>query len=66
MTPHSYATGAMDGMPKEVIDGFISMVPMQRIGKSEEVAAAALFLASQDSSYTTGAEIFVDGGAAQV
>jgi NAD(P)-dependent dehydrogenase (short-subunit alcohol dehydrogenase family) len=53
-------------MPKEVIDGFIASVPMQRIGKSEEVAAAALFLASADSSYTTGSEIFVDGGLAQV
>jgi NAD(P)-dependent dehydrogenase (short-subunit alcohol dehydrogenase family) len=56
----------MDSMPKEAIDGFVTVVPMQRIGKSEEVAAAALFLASDDSSYTTGSEIFVDGGAAQV
>ena len=66
ISPGPIATAAMDGMPKEMIDGFISGVPMQRIGKSEEVAAAALFLASEDSSYTTGAEIFVDGGAAQV
>jgi len=66
ISPGPIATAAMDGMPKEMIDQIVSMVPMQRIGKSEEVAAAALFLASDDSTYTTGSEIFVDGGAAQV
>ena len=66
ISPGPIATGAMKDMPKEVIDGFVATVPMQRIGQSEEVAAAALFLASDDSSYTTGSEIFVDGGAAQI
>jgi NAD(P)-dependent dehydrogenase (short-subunit alcohol dehydrogenase family) len=37
-----------------------------RIGKPEEVAAAALFLASDESSFMTGSEMFVDGGFAQV
>jgi NAD(P)-dependent dehydrogenase (short-subunit alcohol dehydrogenase family) len=44
----------------------LERVPMGRVGTSEEVAAAALFLASDESSFTTGAEIFVDGGMAQV
>lgn len=40
----------------------IEMVPMQRIGKPEEVAAAAAWLASDESSYVTGITMFVDGG----
>lgn len=56
-------------VPQEQIDGmasnFPSMVPLGRFGNSEEVAQTALFLASSDSSYITGAEIPVDGGFAQ-
>jgi NAD(P)-dependent dehydrogenase (short-subunit alcohol dehydrogenase family) len=37
-------------------------VPMGRFGLAEEMAKAALFLASDDSSYITGAEFLVDGG----
>jgi NAD(P)-dependent dehydrogenase (short-subunit alcohol dehydrogenase family) len=39
---------------------------MARMGKPEEVAKAALYLASDDSSFVTGIELFVDGGRAQV
>jgi NAD(P)-dependent dehydrogenase (short-subunit alcohol dehydrogenase family) len=47
-------------------DGHISIIPMGRIGKPCEIAAAALFLASDDSSFVTCIELFVDGGTAQV
>lgn len=41
-------------------------VPLGRFGKPEEIAKAAVFLASDDASYITGVELFVDGGFAQV
>ena len=46
--------------------GFAQTVPMGRMGHAEEIAKAVLFLVSEESSYVTGIELFVDGGMAQV
>ena len=54
------------GVPKEVKDQFVALIPMGRIGEPDEIATAALFLASSDSSFVTGIELFVDGGYAQI
>jgi NAD(P)-dependent dehydrogenase (short-subunit alcohol dehydrogenase family) len=43
-----------------------SLVPLDRIGTPDEIAKAALFLASDDSSFVAGIELFVDGGSAAV
>jgi NAD(P)-dependent dehydrogenase (short-subunit alcohol dehydrogenase family) len=50
----------------DVIARIVSTVPMERMGEPDEVAKAALFLASDDSSFVTGTELFVDGGRAQI
>jgi NAD(P)-dependent dehydrogenase (short-subunit alcohol dehydrogenase family) len=44
----------------------VNTVPMKRMGSSDEVAKAVSFLASNESSYVTGIELFVDGGLAQI
>jgi len=49
-------------MPKEEIRGFEEIIPQGRLGKPEEVAYAALFLASEESSHVTGHTLVVDGG----
>ena len=66
LSPGTIDTGVFVGVPKEVKDQFVAQIPMGRIGKSEEIATAALFLASSDSSFVTGIELFVDGGTAQI
>ena len=44
----------------------VATVPLGRIGVPDDVATAAVFLASGDSGYVTGIELFVDGGVAQI
>jgi NAD(P)-dependent dehydrogenase (short-subunit alcohol dehydrogenase family) len=54
-------TGKKDAMMAE----FEKQVPLGRLGRPEDVARMALFLASDESSFMTGSEVFVDGGHAQ-
>ncbi|MGH7840116.1 MAG: SDR family NAD(P)-dependent oxidoreductase [Candidatus Binataceae bacterium] len=55
-------TEMVDIIPKDMRAGFGAMVPLRREGTAEDVARLVLFLASDDSSYCTGAEFIVDGG----
>lgn len=48
------------------LDSFSSSIPLGRVGEPGEIAKAALFLASDDSSFVNGVELFADGGKAQV
>jgi len=54
------------GWSEEQVEQFktniLNTVPLRRIGNQEDVAKAVAFLASDDSSYITGIELFVDGG----
>jgi NAD(P)-dependent dehydrogenase (short-subunit alcohol dehydrogenase family) len=51
---------------KQMLESIVNRVPMGRFGQPDEIARAAVFLASDDSTFVTGIELFVDGGAAQV
>ena len=72
LAPGHTATDIMRkaGIPPESIDGINariqSQVPAGRIGTGDDIAKAALFLASDDASYVTGIELTIDGGWAQV
>ena len=48
--------------PKEVMEALMQRIPLKRIGRPEEVSALVVFLASEESSYVTGATFYVDGG----
>jgi NAD(P)-dependent dehydrogenase (short-subunit alcohol dehydrogenase family) len=49
-----------------MLDQMASELPLGRVADPDEIASAALFLASDDSSFVTGAELFADGGQAQI
>ena len=70
LSPGPTATAARSGWPEEQFEQFkksvINSVPMGRMGNPDEIAKAVAFLASDDSSYITGIELFVDGGIAQI
>lgn len=66
LSPGPIDTPMLAGATEEVRTRLKSMIPLGRLGRSEEVAAAALFLASDESSFIAGAELCVDGGMAQV
>ena len=66
LSPGPVDTPAVQKSTKEVIQQIVSKVPLNRIGKSEEIAGAAAFLASDDAGFVNGAELFADGGLAQV
>lgn len=66
LSPGTIDTPALDPLGADAKAQFASMVPRGEIGRPEEIATAALFLASSDSSFVNGVELFVDGGTAQI
>jgi NAD(P)-dependent dehydrogenase (short-subunit alcohol dehydrogenase family) len=66
VSPGPINTSLANRQAVEVIARIVSTIPMGRMGQPEEVARVALFLASDDSSFVTGIELFVDGGRAQI
>jgi NAD(P)-dependent dehydrogenase (short-subunit alcohol dehydrogenase family) len=72
VSPGPIETPAIDGLAKTEEEakqfkaGMAASVPLGRIGDPDEIAKAVTFLASDDASYVTGIELFVDGGMAQV
>ncbi|MCS3422782.1 NAD(P)-dependent dehydrogenase (short-subunit alcohol dehydrogenase family) [Rahnella sp. BIGb0603] len=66
VAPGPVDTEMMAAASEELRRGLTDAIPLGRLGKPDEVASAALFLASDESSYIAGAEICVDGGLTQV
>jgi len=66
LSPGPIATNALANLPAEAKEYFRSGIPRKELGRSEEIATVALFLASDDSTFVNGSEICVDGGMAQI
>jgi len=72
ISPGPIKTPILDGLAETdeqrqgIFQQLTSMVPLGRMGEPDEIGKAAVFLASQDASFIAGAELFVDGGSAQV
>jgi NAD(P)-dependent dehydrogenase (short-subunit alcohol dehydrogenase family) len=65
-TPGLAGLAANEGQKQAMLAQFSAEVPLGRIAQPEEIARVVVFLASDDASYISGIELFVDGGAVQV
>ena len=65
-TPGLRGLGQTEEQGKQIVTSLVTTNPLGRMGDPDEIAKAVVFLASDDSSFITGIELFVDGGEAQV
>ena len=65
-TPGYNLIGLTDEQVQEFVDSQANTIPLGRVGTPDEIAKAVIFLASDDSSFVNGIELFVDGGMAQI
>jgi NAD(P)-dependent dehydrogenase (short-subunit alcohol dehydrogenase family) len=66
ISPGPIDTPILDPLGPEAKEGFTALIPRGEIGRPEEIATVALFLASSDSSFVNGVELYVDGGMSQI
>ena len=66
LSPGTIDTPILDPLGEEAKEFFKSQIPRGEMGRPGEIATVAMFLASSDSSFVNGIELFVDGGTAQV
>jgi NAD(P)-dependent dehydrogenase (short-subunit alcohol dehydrogenase family) len=71
LSPGATETAGLHGLAQteeqaQELNALISTIPLGRMAAADEIAKVAVFLASDDSSYVTGIELFVDGGMAQI
>ncbi|CUX02225.1 SDR family oxidoreductase [Rhizobium pusense] len=66
VAPGPTDTAMFAAASNEVRETLTRLIPLGRMGRTDEVASAALFLASEEASFITGAELPVDGGMAQI
>src|SRR5699024_1488908 len=62
VAPRFISTDMTDALTDEHRDGMLSMIPLEKLGKVEDVASVVRFLASDDANYITGQTIHIDGG----
>ncbi|MGE8205172.1 3-oxoacyl-ACP reductase FabG [Heyndrickxia sp. NPDC080065] len=62
VAPGFTETNMVASVPEKVVDSMKAMIPLQRLGKPEDIANAYLFLASDESDYVNGTVLHVDGG----